>query len=432
MLEQAIADAAALREQAIKNAEQSVLDRYSKQVKEAVDRMLEGETYHDKANKIIEEAEEEMNDASNEDNKPEEPIEEASSTISAPPAWHPQVQAGMAEGAKAVMSKLTQFVESLEEDDDGFVKFDHVKVNDEQLYGGGSKEDSSEASTLDMPEAPASEGTEKGGGDDAELADIFSLQEGMELEKDDIDQKLEEVISFLTEELGEESEDEESEDEESEDEINEEVHYDFRDAKGATHVASGHPGGGGPTKRREMSDKLQAYDALQEEDSVSYEEEEYMMPEENSMEEESSSDEEQPGRLNDMHETITNLSQQNLQMEKVLRKLESHLDETLLSNAKLLYQNRTLSDASLNERQKAKIVEAIANAESPKEAKKLYETLRTTVGSTSDKKQPKSLSESVNRKGNLSNMLNSRQNINESKNVDNPLKDMMQRLAGIK
>jgi hypothetical protein len=133
-----------------------------------------------------------------------------------------------------------------------------------------------------------------------------------------------------------------------------------------------------------------------------------------------------------MHETITNLSQQNLQMEKVLRKLESHLDETLLSNAKLLYQNRTLSDASLNERQKAKIVEAIANAESPKEAKKLYETLRTTVGSTSDKKQPKSLSESVNRKGNLSNMLNSRQNINESKNVDNPLKDMMQRLAGIK
>ena len=41
MLEQAIADASALREQAIKNAEQSVLDKYSKQIKEAVDQMLE-------------------------------------------------------------------------------------------------------------------------------------------------------------------------------------------------------------------------------------------------------------------------------------------------------------------------------------------------------------------------------------------------------
>ena len=35
MLEQAIADAAALREQAIKNAEQSVIEKYSSQIKEA-------------------------------------------------------------------------------------------------------------------------------------------------------------------------------------------------------------------------------------------------------------------------------------------------------------------------------------------------------------------------------------------------------------
>jgi hypothetical protein len=56
-------------------------------------------------------------------------------------------------------------------------------------------------------------------------------------------------------------------------------------------------------------------------------------------------------------------------MESVLTKMEVYLEETLLSNAKLLYQNRTLGDASLNERQKSKIVEAIANAESPKEAK---------------------------------------------------------------
>ena len=59
MLEQAIADAAALREQAIKNAEQSVLDKYSKQIKEAVDQMLETDDAPNKANEIISEVEEE-------------------------------------------------------------------------------------------------------------------------------------------------------------------------------------------------------------------------------------------------------------------------------------------------------------------------------------------------------------------------------------
>ena len=139
------------------------------------------------------------------------------------------------------------------------------------------------------------------------------------------------------------------------------------------------------------------------------------------------------GRVNELHETVKNLTQQNSQLERVLTKLEIHLEESLLSNAKLLYQNRTLSDASLNERQKSKIVEAISNAESPKEAKNLHETLKATVGSTPNgKKGPESLSESVNRRSNLSSMLNSRQNINESKQNTDPFMEKMQKLAGIK
>jgi len=142
-------------------------------------------------------------------------------------------------------------------------------------------------------------------------------------------------------------------------------------------------------------------------------------------------EEESLGQNTELHETIEMLTKQNQQMESVLTKLERHLEESLLSNAKLLYQNRTLGDASLNERQKSKIVEAIANAESMKEAKQLFETLKATVGSNSKQSGPKSLSESVNRKSNLSAMLNSRQNINESKSVD-PLMEKMQKLAGIK
>ena len=42
-------------EQAIKNAEQSVLDKYSRQIKEAVDQMLEMDDAPNKANEIISE-----------------------------------------------------------------------------------------------------------------------------------------------------------------------------------------------------------------------------------------------------------------------------------------------------------------------------------------------------------------------------------------
>jgi peptidoglycan hydrolase CwlO-like protein len=157
-----------------------------------------------------------------------------------------------------------------------------------------------------------------------------------------------------------------------------------------------------------------------------------MKTEEESEEEVDEEKEELMGKVNELHETVKNLTSQNNQLVDVLTKLETHLEESLLSNAKLLYQNRTLSDASLNERQKSKIVEAISNAESPKEAKRLHETLRATVGSTpSQKKGPQSLSESVNRRSNLSSMLNSRQNIKESKSAD-PLMEKMQKLAGIK
>ena len=43
MLEQAIVDAAALREAALKNAETAIIEKYSKDIKDAVDVILEQE-----------------------------------------------------------------------------------------------------------------------------------------------------------------------------------------------------------------------------------------------------------------------------------------------------------------------------------------------------------------------------------------------------
>ena len=103
------------------------------------------------------------------------------------------------------------------------------------------------------------------------------------------------------------------------------------------------------------------------------------------------------------------------------------MEETLLSNAKLIYSNRTLSDTSLNERQKSKIVEAIAQTKTPDEAKSLCETLKATVGSGNNQ-GPQSLSESVQRKSNLSGILpRNKKEMNESLSFA----DRMKKLAGI-
>ena len=76
-----------------------------------------------------------------------------------------------------------------------------------------------------------------------------------------------------------------------------------------------------------------------------------------------------------------------------------------------------------------KIVEAIAQSKTAEEAKNLYETLKTTVGSD-QKKAPKSLSESVNRKSNLSAILPRRKQAQQQ--PANDFANRMQKLAGIK
>ena len=84
--------------------------------------------------------------------------------------------------------------------------------------------------------------------------------------------------------------------------------------------------------------------------------------------------------------------------DTVITKLKNKLEESNLANARLLYQNRVLDSISLNERQKDKIVEAIGNAKTVEEAKIIYETLQSAVGSASKRtKKPESLNEVVTR-----------------------------------
>lgn len=112
-------------------------------------------------------------------------------------------------------------------------------------------------------------------------------------------------------------------------------------------------------------------------------------------------------------------------LEKI-KELKGTFEESQLMNTKLAYTNKVLSDEKLNIRQKNQIAESIEKTDSVNEAKIVYETLVNTVESTS-KRMPESLSEAVTRrkhplfiKGNQ-----------EGRKPSNDFANRMMRLAGI-
>ena len=110
--------------------------------------------------------------------------------------------------------------------------------------------------------------------------------------------------------------------------------------------------------------------------------------------------------------------------QEVVESLKENVQDVNLSNARLLYTNRTLRNTSLNERQKERIVEAISKAGSVEEAKTIHETLQSTVSST-PKRGPQSLSEAINRPTSII-----RASRKEEPKAD-PFTARMRKLAGI-
>ena len=131
--------------------------------------------------------------------------------------------------------------------------------------------------------------------------------------------------------------------------------------------------------------------------------------------------------IKELEEQNTALKKHTFKLKEALTRLTGDLNDLNLSNARLLYTNRTLSSISLNERQKNKIVQAISNAGSVEEAKTIFETLQSTVGSTPARRTPQSLSEAVSRPSTL---LPGRRRQNKPK--DNSFSKRMKELAGIK
>ena len=127
-------------------------------------------------------------------------------------------------------------------------------------------------------------------------------------------------------------------------------------------------------------------------------------------------------RLSEQNEK---LKAKNAKMLEALQILKENFNKTNLSNARLVYTNKVLTDNSLNERQKNKIVEALSKSDSIEEAKVIFETLKSAVGSVSGKAHPQSLRETIERP---SATLPRR----EARTESSPIADRMQILAGIK
>jgi hypothetical protein len=121
----------------------------------------------------------------------------------------------------------------------------------------------------------------------------------------------------------------------------------------------------------------------------------------------------------------TELQEKMIEMAGFLDTLKENVEKLSISNAKLLYTNKVLGNASLNERQKEQIVETISKSTSVLEAKTIYNTLQSTVSAVSEgKKAKESLSEALIR-GNSPFITRKQQT------ADDTFAERMKALAGI-
>jgi len=322
MLEQAIVDAEALKDAALKNAETIILEKYSDEIKKAVNVLLEQD--EDIATDLSEDKEEKFMESI------------------------PEAHVNENEDVEIDID-LTKLAEELGEEDSS-----ETLEEDEEIETPITSEE---------PEVPQVE------------PEAVALEED---DKEELDEE-EELIANILEKL-------------------------TVDVK---NVPTGQAGGASnETIQKEIEDI-----ELAQEDVDELEEDE----EKNELEE----------SVNKLKKNNDDLLEQNQKYKDVVLQLKETLEQVNLSNARLLYTNRVLESASLNERQKNKIVEALSNAGSVEEAKVIYDTLQSAVG-TSRKRNPKSLSEAVTR--NSSATLPRRKEENKSA----PFNNRWKTLAGIK
>ena len=391
MLEQAVIDAQALKEAAIKNAEQEVLEKYAGEIKEAVDSLLEQpeeedlmgtETDFEGASMIDPEAPEvdEFTD--------QLPMKALDGQDACP---CPQDKEVVELDLDALMKAASDVADEEEE-----VMFEAVTSDLENLLTEEDIEAEEEVDEEDVEDA---------------LVDAFA--EGKKFPDLTGDGKVTQADILKGRDVFEEEElEEELElDEESlKDAIAEMLKVDLEN------VPRGDLGTTHPTKAQQ----IYAVDVAAAADEAT----------EN--EEENAAFEEAVKKIAKLEEQVNSLKSDKNRLEGEHSELKSiacqvgeKLTELNTTNAKLVYKNRILESNSLNERQKENLVEAISNANSTEEAKVIFETLQESLPS-GRQNTPKNLREAVSKNNRL--VLKSNK---QKSQVPDSAAERMKRLAGI-
>ena len=408
LLEQAIVDAKALKEAAMKNAEATIIDKYSEEVKSTLNQLLE----QDELEALLGGTDETTADA---EATMDEEVEKDEIVEGVPDAFTEDISelGGVNEGDETeVTVDFAELAEALKELREGVEEetlneegYDCIK--DMMAEGMSRREAIAECKRM-------------GRLDEAEEED--PMDEEVELDEESIMEMVAAMLSgdsaAAEEEADadqmqmaglEEAEEEEEVMEEGEDEdLYEELSDSMLDAivekltvdMGAT--LSGWAGRSDDDMKHQMELEMahrRSTEVAEELEALKKAQEELVF--ENKK----------------LKETLSNYKQ-------VVNSLKENVQDVNLSNARLLYTNRTLRNTSLNERQKERIVEAISKAGSVEEAKTIHETLQSTVAST-PKRGPQSLSEAITRPTSII-----RASRKEEPKVD-PFQARMRKLAGL-
>ena len=411
LLKEAIVDAKALRESALKNAETIVIEKYSEEVKDTLQKLLEQE---DDLGLALPGEEEPAADAGA-DPLAADPLAAEEPALDAAPAEEEPL------GAEAAPEE-----DGLADEDIPLGATDDFANLDGQNLGDFAGEGEGQQLTIDLGALQESiEALKQSIDEDEEvdLSEFINEEEDEELNEEDAVEAADETIEAAEEELAEEMDDGED---------------DLEDK--AAEAAAGSALDGIMSAMSEDVDADDLVEKIMEKLTVdmgadlagwagrSQEDKKYQMEKE--MAHRRSTDvEEELETLKKAQEELVfennQLTEKLSDYEAVLGELKEGLQDTNLSNARLLYTNRVLRNTSLNERQKDKIAEAISNAGSVTEAKTIYDTLQSTV-EAKPKKSPQSLSEAIGRRNTV--LRATRQEAPAS----DPFQDRMKRLAGIK
>ena len=394
MLEQAIIDASALKEAATKNAETLVLEKYSNEIKKAVETLLEQD---DLAASLDMPADPKAAAPGADPAAPPAPATEPAKLSSVMEHIPLAVTSENSDEVEIPLDQLFEEITKLSET----MRFGGNEIFDESLYEetDALEEDLLEEEYFEEGYGLEEEEFEEGYGMEEDLLEEEEFEEGYGMEEDVYEGVLDEL--YL---------------EEADVPLEEAMIVDTK-----------------------MHTVPRGWAGLPEGELRLAEEEILALEQDSKYREAQEAKRKAVRELNAVNETVT---KQNEKLVKALNKsskymtklrnavltLEEKLDNSSLVNAKLLYQNKALNSDSMNERQKHKLVEAVSNAETIEEAKVIFETLQNTVGSTSRKSQPNSLSEAVQRSSSV--ILSARKE-NSSEQKTDPTLNRWKFLAGI-